>query len=67
MIADNKDVTRELAWRRIKKTRQKTKQKSVRYFKVPPLYFDATNYTDLIDWQQSHISKPPLTRNVKRH
>lgn len=64
MIADNKDETRELGWRRIKKTRQKNKQKSVRCFKVPPINFDATDYTDLIDWQLSHISEPPLTRNI---
>ena len=43
MIADTKDVTRKLVWRRIKKTRQKTKQKSERYFKVPPLNFDTMN------------------------
>ena len=36
----------------------------MRCFKVPPINFDATDYTHLIDWQLSHISEPPLTRTI---
>ena len=63
MIDDNNGDIRELAWRRIKKTR-KNKEKTVRIFQVPPLNFNAKDYIDLIDWQQSKITEPPLTRHM---
>ena len=33
-------------------------------FQVPPLNVYAKDYIDLIDWQQSKITEPPLTRHM---
>ena len=60
---DNRDI-REVGWRRIKDARQTKKGKSVRPFKVPPLNFDAEKYTELIDWQTTKITEPPLTMQM---
>lgn len=34
----------------------------IRQFKVPPINFDATNYVDLIDWED--IKEPPVTMKL---
>ena len=49
MTDDDSSKRRELAWRRIMRARQTDKGKNVRYFKIPPLNFDANNYTELTD------------------
>ena len=36
----------------------------MRYFRIPPLNFDASNCTELIDWQGSKVTEPPLTENM---
>ena len=36
----------------------------MRYSKTPPLNFDANNYTELIDWQGSKVTEPPLSENM---
>ena len=61
VIDDDCSKRRELSWRRIMKARQTDKGKNVRYFKIPPLNFDANNNTELIDWQGSKVTEPPLT------
>ena len=36
----------------------------MRQFKVPELRFDAREVYHLIDWQNSHITEPPLTTDI---
>lgn len=64
MIDDDNVDIRELGWRRIKKARQSEKGKTVRLFEVPALNFDAMNYIELIDWQGTKITEPPLTQQM---
>ena len=40
------------------------KSSTLREFKIPKLNFDAAEYFDLIDWQNTTVTEPPLTVNV---
>ena len=48
---------------RILKARLK-KSSTLRQFKILKLNFDAGEYFDLIDWQDTAVTEPPLTVNV---
>lgn len=61
MLVDERKAIRELAYRRILKARSSQKSLCIRSFSIPPFYFDATDYMDLINWQQLEISEPPIT------
>ena len=39
-------------------------KKGVRQFKVPELSFDATDWDEMIRWDDIAITEPPLTRNL---
>ena len=54
---------RELGLRRILKARLE-KLSTLHEFKIPKLNFDAGEYLDLIDWQDSAVTELPLTVNV---
>lgn len=62
MLVDSRKHVRELAARRIQKARlkQPTATEEVRVFKVPSINFTAAEYTELIDWQSTTITEPPL-------
>lgn len=62
MIADDRSHVRELAWRRIKNARTTNKNTEVRIFKVPALNFEANDFIEIIDWQNTVITEPPLTQ-----
>jgi hypothetical protein len=62
MIQDDRSQIRELGWRRIKKARAEYRGKTIRDFKIPPLNFESTDYTNLINWQDIKVTEPPLTR-----
>lgn len=65
MITDPENPRyRELAVRRIIKART-NKQQEVRFFRVPAINFKATNYTELINWQECTVTEPPLTRDIE--
>lgn len=64
MLTDSRDHIRELAVRRILKAR-KENCSGIRYFKVPKLNFQATDYIDLINWTETTITEPPLTKHLK--
>ena len=64
MICDSRSFIREIGWRRINKCKETEREKSVRIFRVPKLRFEAEDYTNMIDWQETLISEPPLTRNM---
>lgn len=65
MIVDKRDHVRELGLRRIIKARNiATKIKSIRSFKPPRINFQASEYTEMIDWNTAALSPPPLLRRV---
>jgi hypothetical protein len=77
MLTDERKHIRELGLRRIlkararkkfpsrsNKKRKSTETKVIREFVIPKLNFQATDYVDLINWQESHITEPPLTMNI---
>lgn len=77
MLTDERKHIRELGFRRILKARateklpkkitkkrKSTETKAIREFAIPKLNFEATDYVDLINWQESHVTEPPLTKNI---
>ena len=63
MISDERQDIRELGLRRILKARLE-KSFTLRQFKIPKLNFDAGEYFDLIDWQDTTVREPSLTASV---
>ena len=63
MISDERQNIRELSLRQILKARLE-KSSTLPQFKIPKLNFDAGEYFDLIDWQDTAATEPPLTVNV---
>jgi hypothetical protein len=57
-------ITREKLPKRTTKKRKSTETKAIREFAIPKLNFEATDYVDLINWQESYITEPPLTKNI---
>lgn len=67
MIADPKQHIRELALRRILKARhdfRENEKPNIRTFKIPVINFQANNYFDIINWQDSTITEPPVISNI---
>jgi len=62
MLTDDRKEIRKLGMRRILKAR-KTVLSGIRKFVVPKLKFDASDYTELIDWQMC-VTEPQLTSDV---
>src|SRR6218665_524885 len=62
MLTDECNEIRELGMRRIRKGR-KTVLSGIRKSVVPKLKFDASDYTELIDWQMC-VTAQPLTSEV---
>jgi hypothetical protein len=58
MISDEKMNIRELGLRRLLKARKKPRK--LRSFDRPKINFAATDYVDLIDWQNTVITPTPL-------
>lgn len=63
MLFDSRKHIRCLALKRIQKARQ-TKLKAKRVFKPPQVNFEAKDYIDLIDWQSTTVTEPPLLMNL---
>ena len=59
-----KGYIKELAYRRILKANQLSKGKSVRTFLPPLIYFEASDYIELIDWAKCKLSSPPVMESV---
>ncbi|KAK0066937.1 hypothetical protein Bpfe_003672 [Biomphalaria pfeifferi] len=64
MLTDEKSEIRELALRRILKSRKQKRTSSVRSFCVPLINFEATSYIDMIDWQKTSITEPPIVMDI---
>lgn len=66
MLADDRKHVRELAYRRIWKSRDASQMRSsgIRVFKVPKVNLDAADYIDLIDWTVLKVTEPPLFTKI---
>ena len=62
LITDDSKTIRELGMRRILWARSESYW--LRKFSIPTLNFNAQSYIDLIDWQLTDVTKPPLLANV---
>jgi len=63
MLTDNRKHIQELAERRILGAR--SEQYRLWIFCIPRVNLPATDYIDLIDWQKSQISEPPILANTE--
>jgi len=64
MMTDDRPHIRELALLRILKAREQPKRKGVRQFTMPPINFDCTDYTAMIDWTTVRMTEPPVTMSM---
>ena len=55
---------REMGWRRVKKARSSSTDKKVRKFDIPVINFYAKEYTELINWQDTPVTEPPITKRT---
>lgn len=62
MITDERKAIRELGLRRI--LRARSEKYGIRQFRVPTLNLDAEDYIDIIDWQDTEVSEPPLLADL---
>lgn len=64
MVADEDQITRELALRRILKARNESalEQQIPRSFEVPSINFLALKYQDLLYWSITEVTDPPLLK-----
>lgn len=65
MINDDRPFIRELAWFRILQTKQTNTNDSIRPFRLPKLNFNALDYIEMIDWDVTPITPPPLLRRIE--
>jgi hypothetical protein len=65
MLTDKRAHVRQLGLRRIMKARSESATAAtadtIRVFQVPLLNFKATDYIDLIKWQDCQVTEPPVT------
>ena len=60
---DSECAVRELGLRRIVKARSQPVA-GIRKFTVPELNYDSSDYIELIAWQNTEITEPPLIVNL---
>ena len=63
MITDDRIHVRKLGLSRILKARSQ-RVAGVRKFAVPALNYDSSDYIEMINWQTTHITEPPLIFEV---
>lgn len=63
MIHDEKKEIRQLAYQRIVHARTNKNQDDIRRFKIPLINFKARTYCELIDWDTTYITEPPLIKH----
>lgn len=66
MLADSRIHIRELGLRRILKSRDRV-EAEIRKFKIPKINFEANEYLELINWQSTAITEPPITKKYSVH
>ena len=62
MLTDERKHIRELAMRRI--LRARSEKYGVRKFAIPKINFEAEDYINLIDWQNTAVLEPPILTNT---
>ncbi|XP_050513185.1 uncharacterized protein LOC126888821 [Diabrotica virgifera virgifera] len=65
MLFDSRKHIRALAGKWIEKARQ-TETRAHRVFKPPQVNFEAEDYIDLIDWQSTTVTEPPLIADFSK-
>jgi len=63
MITDDRKFVRELGLRRILIARKKN-SRNIRKFAIPNFNFEATEYYEMIDWQNWDQTEPPITKGI---
>ena len=63
MVADGDPRIRKEAVKLIRSARQ-VESREVRDFVLPSINFNASRYTELIDWNRESVTQPPLLRDV---
>lgn len=63
MITDDREFARELALRRIIKARKESPSK-IRIFKIPQLNFSASDYIEMIHWNELSVTSPPMFHRI---
>jgi len=65
MLTDERKQIRELAYRRILAARNENASSTgIREFRVRQLNFNASDYTELVDWQEIDRYEPPLLKSL---
>ncbi|GBM92903.1 hypothetical protein AVEN_189143-1 [Araneus ventricosus] len=65
MLFDERELIRELGYRRILKARQIfPKKKTVRYFVPPKINFQASDYFEIINWNSCVVYPPPVLQDL---
>lgn len=64
MLFDDRYHIRELALRSIIKAREAESTTKHRIFKPPKINFSATDYTDIIVWNECRVTAPPVLRHI---
>ena len=67
MLSDEDSETRSRAVQTIHQCRQEVQQQQqseARPFVLPKINFEATDYTELLDWTSEFITEPPLTMSL---
>ena len=65
MLSDERKFIRQLGYRRILNVLKKDISNSIRTFKVPKLNFEAEQYIDMINWQETTVTVPPLLHGIR--
>ena len=65
MVHDDRRHIRELGWRRILNARGSA-ETGVRTFVLNKINMNAVQHYDMIDWQKETVTKPPITKPLKR-
>ncbi|CAG9831128.1 unnamed protein product [Diabrotica balteata] len=65
MLFDSLKHIRAFAGKRIEKARQ-TETRAHRVFKPPQVNFETEDYINLIDWQSTRVTKPPLMADFSK-
>ena len=66
MISDEDQDIRQLGLQKILLARTNVMSEDVRRFQVPIINFSAQNYTELISWESSQLTEPPILKDVSQ-
>lgn len=64
MLADKRKKIRELAYRILAARNENASSTGIREFRVRRLNFNASDYTEHVDWQEIDRYEPPLLKSL---